>query len=116
MKFILRLLLSALAVVILSELLPGVAVDTYITAILVAVVLSLLNFVVKPVLILLTLPITIVTLGIFLLFINAIIILLAYYFIPGFSVANNWWALLFSLLLSFLQSILFSLLKEDKKK
>ncbi|BFP40006.1 phage holin family protein [Flavobacteriaceae bacterium GF1] len=116
MKFILRLLLSALAVVILSELLPGVAVDTYITAILVAIVLSLLNFVVKPILIVLTLPITIVTLGIFLLFINAIIILLADYFIPGFSVANIWWALLFSLLLSFLQSILFSLLKEDKKK
>lgn len=114
MKFILRLLLSALAVVILSEVLPGVTVENYLTAILVAVVLSLLNFLVKPILILLTLPITIVTLGIFLLFINGIIILLADYFISGFSVSNIWWALLFSLLLSFLQSILFSLLKEDK--
>ena len=116
MKFILRMLLSALAVVILSKILPGVGVDSYVTAIIVAVVLSLLNFIVKPLLIVLTLPITIVTLGIFLLFINAIIILLADYFIAGFSVTNIWWALLFSLLLSFLQSILFSLLKEDKKK
>jgi len=116
MKFLLRLLLSALAVVLLSKVLPGVGVDSYLTAIIVAVVLSLLNFLVKPLLIVLTLPITIITLGIFLLFINAIIILLADYFVGGFSVANIWWALLFSLLLSFLQSILFSLLKEDKKK
>ena len=116
MNFILRLLLSALAVVLLSKVLPGVAVDSYITAVIVAIVLSLLNFIVKPLLIVLTLPITIITLGIFLLFINGIIILLADYFITGFSVSNIWWALLFSLLLSFLQSILFSLLKEDKKK
>ena len=116
MNFILRLLLSALAVVLLSKVLPGVAVDSYVTAVIVAIVLSLLNFIVKPLLIVLTLPITIITLGIFLLFINGIIILLADYFITGFSVSNIWWALLFSLLLSFLQSILFSLLKEDKKK
>ncbi len=116
MKFLLRLLLSALAVVILSKVLPGVGVDSYLTAIIVAVVLSLLNFLVKPLLVILTLPITIITLGIFLLFINAIIILLADYFIAGFSVSNIWWAILFSLLLSFMQSILFSLLKEDKKK
>lgn len=116
MKFLLRMLLSALAVVILSKILPGVGVDSYLTAIIVAVVLSLLNFLVKPLLVILTLPITIITLGIFLLFINAIIIMLADYFITGFSVQNIWWALLFSLLLSLLQSILFSLLKEDKKK
>ena len=116
MKLILRVLLSALAVVILAKVLPGASVDSYVTAIIVAIVLSLLNFLVKPVLIILTLPITIITLGLFLLFINAIIILLADYFIAGFQVQNVWWALLFSLLLSLLQSILFSLLKEDKKK
>lgn len=116
MKFILRILLSALAVILLSNILPGITVDTYITAIVVAIVLSLLNFLVKPILIILTLPVTIVTFGIFLLFINGIIILLADYFITGFGVANIWWALAFSFLLSFLQSILFSLLKSDKKK
>ena len=116
MKLILRVLLSALAVVILAKVLPGASVDSYVTAIIVAIVLSLLNFLVKPILIILTLPITIISLGLFLLFINAIIILLADYFIAGFQVQNIWWALLFSLLLSLLQSILFSLLKEDKKK
>ena len=115
MKFILRILLSALAVVVLAKILPGVGVDTYTTAIIVAVVLSLLNFIVKPILVILTLPVTIITFGLFLLVINAIIILLADNLIAGFTVDSIWWALLFSLLLSFLQSILFSLLKGDKK-
>ncbi|MEE9363039.1 MAG: phage holin family protein [Cellulophaga sp.] len=115
MKLILRILLSAIAVIILSKILPGIGVDNYTTAIIVAVVLSLLNFIVKPILVILTLPVTILTLGLFLLIINAIIILLADNLISGFSVDSIWWAILFSLLLSFLQSILFSLLKEDKK-
>lgn len=116
MKLILRLLLNALAVVILSYVLPGVGVDSITTAIIVALVLSILNFVVKPILVILTLPITIITLGLFLLIINAIIILIAADFISGFHVTSIWWAVIFSLLLSFLQSILHSILKEDKKK
>lgn len=115
MKLIFRILLSALAVVLLAKFLPGVFVDSYVTAIIVAIVLSLLNFLVKPILVILTLPITIITLGIFLLFINGIIILLADYFIAGFEVSSIWWALLFSFLLSILQSIFYTLLKEDKK-
>ncbi|NAY92274.1 phage holin family protein [Muricauda sp. JGD-17] len=114
MKIILRLLLNALAVIILSYLLPGVGVDSMVTAILVALVLSLLNFLVKPILIVLTLPITIITLGLFLLVINAIIILIAAHFIQGFEVSSVWWAIIFSLLLSFLQSFLHSLLKEGQ--
>ncbi|GBF20991.1 putative membrane protein [Arenibacter algicola] len=114
MNLILRILLSAVAVVILAKILPGVGVDSYTTAIIVAIVLSLLNFIVKPILIILTLPVTILTLGLFLLIINAIIILLADYFIDGFQVNNIWWALLFSLLLSFLQSIFYSFLNDDK--
>lgn len=114
MKLLLRILLSALAVVILAKILPGIGVDSYTTAIIVAIVLSLLNFIVKPILVILTLPITILTLGLFLLIINAIIILLADNLISGFEVTNIWWALLFSLLLSFLQSILYSILKDDK--
>ncbi|MUH38218.1 phage holin family protein [Zobellia amurskyensis] len=115
MKLILRVLLSALAVVILSKILPHVSVDSYMTAIIVAIALSLLNFIVKPILVILTLPVTVLTLGLFLLVINAIIIFLADNLIDGFSVDGILWAILFSLLLSFLQSILFSLLKEDKK-
>ncbi len=114
MNLILRILLSALAVIVLSKVLPGVGVDTYLTAVIVAVVLSLLNFIVRPILVILTLPVTILTFGLFLLFVNASIILLGDYFVDGFSVANIWWALLFSLLLSIFQSILFSLLKKDK--
>ncbi|WP_185783204.1 phage holin family protein [Croceivirga lutea] len=115
MKFLLRILLSAGAVLILANVLPGVTVTSFTVALIVAIVLGLLNFIVKPILVILTLPITILTLGIFLLFINAIIILLADAFIDGFAVSNIWWAIIFSLLLSFLQSIFFSLLKEDKK-
>jgi len=115
MKYLLRILLSALAVVVLSKILPGVFVESYLTAIIVALVLSFLNFLVKPVLIILTLPVTIITLGLFLLIINAIIIVFADKLIDGFTVDSIWWALLFSLLLSLFQSILFSLLKEDRR-
>ncbi|TMM58178.1 phage holin family protein [Maribacter algarum] len=116
MKFILRLLLSALAVVVLSKVLPNVSVDTYTTALIVAVALSLLNFIVRPILVILTLPVTILTFGLFLLVINAIIIKLADHFVDGFTVDGWLWAIVFSLLLSLLQSILFSILKSDKKK
>lgn len=115
MNLILRILLSALAVVILSYVLPGVGVDSFSTAIIVAVVLSILNFIVKPILVILTLPVTILTLGLFLLIVNAIIILLADRLIGGFHVNGLGWALLFSLLLSLLQSILFSFLKDGKQ-
>lgn len=116
MKTILKILLSAVAVVVLAKFLPGVGVDGYTSALIVAVVLSLLNLLVRPLLVLFTLPVTILTLGLFLLVINASIILLADYFIDGFWVDNMFWALIFSLLLSLLQSILFSILKKDKKK
>ncbi len=75
MKLIIRLLLNAIAVLVLAEILNGVQVDNYLTAVIVAVVLSVLNLLVKPLLIILTLPITIITLGLFLLVINAMIIL-----------------------------------------
>ncbi|MCB0454082.1 MAG: phage holin family protein [Aequorivita sp.] len=114
MKLIIKLLLTALAVVILAKILPGVAVESYGSAIIVAIVIALLRFLVKPILVILTLPITIVTFGLFLLVINAIIILMAGYFVDDFEVVSIWWALLFSLLLSLFQSILFSLLPEDK--
>lgn len=113
MNLIVRVLLTAIAVVLLAKLLPGVAVEGFTSAIVVAIVIGLLNVFIKPILVILTLPITVVTLGLFLLVINAGIILLADNFIDGFTVTGFWVALLFSLLLSFLQSILFSVLKED---
>jgi len=115
MNLILRLLLNALAVFALAHLLTGVYVDGYLGAIIVAVVLSILNLLVKPILVILTLPVTIITLGLFLLVINALIILLADKLIDGFSVSGFWWAILFSILLSILQSVLQSFLKDNKK-
>ena len=115
MKLIIKLLLNAVAVVILSKVLKGVNVDSYTTAIIVAIVLSLLNLIVKPILVILTFPITVITLGLFLLVINAIIIMVADHLISGFSVSSIWIAILFSILLSILQSILHSLLKEGEK-
>ncbi len=114
MKWFVKLLLTAIAVIILAKILPGVSLIGYGYALLVALVIGVLNSLVKPILVFLTLPATIVTLGLFLLVINAVIILLADYFLSGFAVANFWWALLFSLLLSLLQSILHSLIKEEK--
>ena len=115
MKTILKILLTAVAVLILSYILPGVAVASYWSAIIVAVVLGLLRIIVKPILVILTFPITVLTLGLFLLVINAIIILMADYFIDGFAVKNIWWAIGFSLLLSLLQSILHSMVEGERK-
>ncbi|MGV6844991.1 MAG: phage holin family protein [Lutibacter sp.] len=116
MKLIFKFLLTAVAVVLIAKLLPGVQVLNFTSAIIVAVVLGILRVTVKPLLIFFTLPATIVTLGLFLLVINACIILLADYFVQGFAVSGFWTALVFSLLLSLFQSILFSLLKEQKQK
>ena len=109
MKLIFQLLLTAVVVLVLAEVLPGVGVDAFTTSIIVAVVLALLNALVKPILVFLTLPATILTFGLFLLVINAVIILLVDYLISGFSVDGFWWALMFSLLLTIAQSVLFSL-------
>lgn len=115
MKTFLKILLTAVAVIVLASILPGVAVTNYVTAIIVAVVIALLNMFVRPLLIFFTLPATIVTLGLFLFVINAVIILLAGKLVAGFAVSGFFTALLFSVLLSIFRSFLFSLLKEENK-
>ena len=112
MRFIIRLLITAVVVVLLAQFLPGVAVASFGTAVIVAIVLALLNLIVKPILVLFTLPVTVITFGLFLLVINAVIILLVDAFISGFNVDGFWVALIFSLLLSIVQSILFSVLPD----
>jgi len=107
MNFIIKLLLSTVAVLISSYILPGVHVNSFLIALLLALVLSLLNAIVKPILVVLTIPLTIVTLGIFLLIINALIILIADAIMGGaFYVEGFWWALLFSIVLSVTNSLL----------
>jgi putative membrane protein len=92
----------------------GVVVDEFSTALTVAIVLGLLNFFVKPVLVLFTLPVTVFTLGFFLLVINAIIILLCDHFVDGFDVNGFWTALNFSIILSLSQSLVYKLTVDKK--
>lgn len=93
----------------------GVHVDHYGYALLVAAVLALANMIVKPVLIIFTIPITIFTLGLFLLVINALIIMLVDYLVPGFHVDGFWWALAFSIVLSIFNSLFTDLSKEKAR-
>ena len=115
MNLLIRLVLTAGIVVLLAHFLPGVVVTGFTEAFIVAVVLGLLNVIVKPILVVLTIPITIITLGVFLFVINACIILLADHFIDGFAVNGFWTALLFSVLLSVCESIAYSFLSKKKK-
>jgi len=105
MKTLINVLFTAVFVVILAYFLPGVTVDNFITALIVAALLGLLNIFIKPILVMFTLPVTILTLGLFLLVINAIIILICDALVDGFHVNGFINALLFSLVLSLLQSI-----------
>lgn len=115
MNLLIKLALSSLGVLIGAYILPGVHVDTIWSAIVVALILGILNWTVKPLLILLTIPLTLVTMGLFLLVINSIIVLLADYLISGFSVDGFWWALLFSLVLTVLNWLFGDITKRNPK-
>lgn len=104
-KWFLKVLVCSVNVFILEMILPGINIRDFGTAVVVAIVLSLLDTIVKPLLIILTLPATILTLGLFLFVINACIILLDAYFVHGFEVKSFWHALLFGAVLSFFNSL-----------
>ena len=114
MNFMIRLIISAVVAYLLSRILGGVHIKNLETAILFAFVLAILNALVRPLLVLFTLPLTIFTLGLFLLVINAIVILLADYFIKGINIDGFLTAIIFSFLLSFLSSLLHTLLVKEK--
>ncbi len=113
MNFIIKLILYAIAILITSYLLSGVHVEGFFAAFILAGVLALFNVTLKPLLVILTIPFTIITFGLFLIVINAIIILLADSFIPGTNIDGFWWAILFSFIVSILNSI-FTGLSEPK--
>lgn len=114
MNLVIRILVTAFIVLLLANFLGGVSVDGFGTSIIVAIVLGLLNLIVKPLMILFTLPVTLLTLGLFLFVINAVIILLCSELVGGFNVASFWTALLFSILLSILQSVMSGLVGDSK--
>jgi putative membrane protein len=113
MNFLTKVLISALAVMVSQYILPGVSVDSFMTGIMVALLLGLFNATIKPVLVILTLPITVVTLGFFLLVINVFVINITASFLDGFTVDGFWWAVLFSFVLSFVTSVFTGV--EDKE-
>ncbi|MDL2223821.1 phage holin family protein [Bacteroidales bacterium OttesenSCG-928-M06] len=107
MGLILQIIISSIAVYFTAWLLPGISVKSFGSAILVAIVLGILNAILKPILQFISFPITILTLGLFLLVINTVIILIASAIMGNsFHVDNFWWALLFSVIMSVVVSIL----------
>lgn len=112
MNLIIRILVTAILVVIIAHFMPGVSVASFMTSVIVAVVLGLLNAFIKPILILLTLPVTLLTFGLFLLVINALMILLCSEIVGGFHVESFWIAVLFSIILSISQSLIYGMSKE----
>ncbi|WP_373494775.1 phage holin family protein [Aquiflexum sp.] len=106
LNIILQLILGGIAVLIAQYILPGVHVSDFITAVVIAALIALLNITIKPILIILTIPITVLTLGLFLLVINALLIMLAAEIVPGFEIDGFWWALIFSFVLSIINSLL----------
>jgi len=114
MNLLLRLLISSLAVIVTAYLLPGVHISNFLTAIVVALLLSFFNTFLKPVLILVTIPFTIFTFGLFLLVINTFIIYLIDVVVTEFEIVNVWWALGFSILLSIVTGIFEKIERREK--
>jgi len=101
-----NLLINTISIFAVSYILSGIQVDSFVVALIVAVVMALLNVTLKPLLVLITIPLTILTFGLFLLVVNVLVLYAAAALIDGFYIAGFWWALLFSLLVSFMNSIL----------
>jgi putative membrane protein len=114
-KMLIRLILMGIAVFISARLIPGIGLTNIWYAFLVALILSVVNVTVKPILQILTLPVTILTLGLFLLVINALMILLVDHFMVNFAVTSFWTAMLFSIVLSIVNWLLDAIFGEDKK-
>ena len=106
MKFLVKILILALAIYIASYIIPGVTINSTSTLLVVSIVLGLINTFVKPVLVILTIPLTIITLGIFLLILNGILILLVGNIVPGFYVSSLFTAIIFSIVVSIISSLL----------
>lgn len=115
MKFIIKLLVAAVSVILVDYLLSGIYVDSFGIAVIVAILLGIFNATLKPLLIILTIPVTVFTLGLFLIVINAAVVLLVDWLVPGFHVDSFWWAVGFSLILSFISSFLETSILGEKK-
>ena len=109
MNILISWLISALAILVTAYLLPGVALSGFVAALVLAVVLGILNAFIKPLLVILTLPINVLTLGLFTLVINAVLVMFAGSIVPGFSVNGFWTAFFFAIILSLVMYALHAL-------
>lgn len=107
LEILISWLITALAIFVTAQLLSGITVKGFGSSMVVAVVLGLVNAVIRPILIFFTLPINFLTLGLFSFVINALMVMLVGQLVPGFEVKSFWWALLFSIVLSLVQGVLF---------
>ena len=105
MKIITKVLIAALALLLTAYLVPGIEVSGVYTAIIAAIILGVLNLFVRPILVILTLPVTILTLGLFVFVINAVLFLFVASFVDGFKVDGFWVALLGSLIVSVISTL-----------
>ncbi len=110
MEILIYLVLSTIAVFVTAHILPGVKIDDWVTALIVAVVLGVVNAIIRPILLILTLPINILTLGLFTFMIMGFLVLLVSAIVPGFHVNNFWWAILFAIVLAIINWFLNSII------
>ncbi len=104
-----NLLVNTISIFAVSYILTGIEVDSFLIALVVAVVMAVLNVTLKPLLILITIPLTVLTFGLFLLVVNVLVLYAAEALIDGFAIAGFWWAIAFSLLVTFVNGVLFGL-------
>lgn len=115
MKILINIILSGLAVAISDYFLSRVVVTNFLVALVVVVVLGIINAFIRPIILLLTLPINLVTLGLFTFVINALMVLLAAAVVPGFTVASFWSALLFSLVFWAIKTLFNAVVKPEHR-
>lgn len=115
MALLIALVLNAFALILTSKIVPGINIDDFWVAILAAIIIGLVNTFIKPILIILTAPINILTLGLFTFVINAFLLYLASLMVPGFEVDGAWAAILGAIVLSVISAILSSLVAGIKK-
>ena len=106
MQTLINILVNGVVVFATAYILPGVKVSGFGAALVTAIILAVVNAIIKPVLVVLTFPITVLTLGLFVFVINALLVLLVSSIVPGFEVKGFWWAMLFSLIISVISSVL----------
>ncbi len=106
MSFLLKMIISAVAILITAGILPGVQIKGFFSAFILAIVLALLNALVYPLMVVLTIPVTIITFGLFLFVLNALVVMLAAGMVGGVRVDGFWWALAFSLVMSVVMYLL----------